>query len=255
MSSSDTLFLGKVIRHFDSLDSTNEHLKGLLRTSKVAEGIVVVANHQSAGKGQMGASWHSTSGLNLLCSTLLQPAFLRPDQLFSLTQISSLAVIALLEDLGINDLWIKWPNDICVGTRKIAGLLIENILKGSLLTDVIVGLGLNINEVDFPALLKDKVTSISIEKGQSFDVLELMFKYIKNLEQYYLLLKANKAVAISEQYESVLLGKGIKSTFIHSSGERFEGIIQGVDHAGKLMVLKEGETSFFQNKEVQFIIN
>ena len=140
---------------------------------------------------------------------------------------------------------IKWVESPPIISNAI--LVLDN--------DVIVGLGLNINEVDFPALLKEKVTSISIEIGQSFDVLELMFKYIKNLEQYYLLLKANKAVAISEQYESVLLGRGVKSSFIHSSGERFEGIIQGVDHAGKLMVLKEGETSFFQNKEIQFIIN
>ena len=255
MSSSDTLFLGKVIRQFDSLDSTNEHLKGMLRTSKVAEGTVIVSNYQSAGKGQMGAAWQSSLGLNLLCSTLLQPTFLRPDQLFSLTQITSLAVIALLEDLGMNDLRIKWPNDVYVGSRKIAGLLIENNLKGSQLKDVIVGLGLNINEVDFPVMLKDKATSIRLETEQSFDILDILFKYVKNLEQYYLLLKANKAKAISQQYESFLLGKGSKRTFIHASGERFEGIIQGVDQSGRLMILKERETHFFQNKEVQFIIN
>src|SRR5690606_4492328 len=107
----------------------------------LAEGTVIMAVDQYAGKGQKGTSWQSEPGKNLTFSLLLTPAFLDPKNQFSLTVAMSLAVARWLESLLRAAVTIKWPNDIYVSDRKIGGILIENILKGNIWKSAIVGIG------------------------------------------------------------------------------------------------------------------
>ena len=131
----------------DELESTNNYAKQLV-SDKVEEGTVVLAQFQSKGRGQQGNYWESETGKNLLFSLILYPDFLEAEFQFSLSMLVSLAIVSVLDE-ETDEVQIKWPNDIYVGKLKIAGILIENTIKGSKLGSTIVGVGLNLNQEMF----------------------------------------------------------------------------------------------------------
>ncbi|MEM6726638.1 MAG: biotin--[acetyl-CoA-carboxylase] ligase, partial [Bacteroidota bacterium] len=115
----NTLLIGKVFHHFESLDSTNVYALSLASKSRPAEGALVMADFQSAGRGQFGRTWESERAENLMISILLYPTFLPADQQFLLNQAVSLGVQEALSFFPLQDVAIKWPNDLYVGDRKI----------------------------------------------------------------------------------------------------------------------------------------
>ena len=138
----------------DAIDSTNEFLKGLSKKQELENFTVVSAEKQTKGKGQMGAIWASDASKNLIMSVLVKDFLSGIDQLFNLNIVVSLAVIEVLESLNIPNLSIKWPNDIMSYNKKIGGILIENSIKSDGTIISIVGLGLNVNQIDFENLPK-----------------------------------------------------------------------------------------------------
>lgn len=139
--------------------STNSYLWEMLKIDPLEDGLAVVCREQLQGRGQRGNSWEAEAGKNLTMSLLFLPTQLEAKHFFVVSQWVSLALCQLLDQLGLTDICIKWPNDIYQGDHKIAGILIENQLIGHHLHRSVVGIGLNVNQQQF---LSDAPNPISI---------------------------------------------------------------------------------------------
>lgn len=137
--------------HLTSTSSTNEYLYDLIfRDDSLTEGLVVWSDFQTSGKGQLSNVWESEEGMNLTFSMLFFPSFLPIQSQFLLSQFVSLGIVDYLSnEVGMKDVTVKWPNDIYWKNKKIAGVLIENLLMGNSISHTIVGVGLNVNQKKF----------------------------------------------------------------------------------------------------------
>lgn len=153
---------GRTFRWLDDVDSTNQLLKRL-STQEFVHGIVCGADHQTAGRGQRDRTWVSRKGENLLFSVGFEPGTAHALSLFTLSVAHHLAMV--LEEMLSLPIRIKWPNDLYVTGRKLAGILTETVFSGSVLDRVIVGVGLNVNQVEFPADIAQSTTSMAQVSG------------------------------------------------------------------------------------------
>ncbi len=246
-----TLFVGQNSIHVESLDSTNSYASEMMRQIALPEGSLIYSFVQLKGRGQRGNSWESEPNKNVALSLVMRPKFLAVEEQFSLTKIASLAVADLMaEMLGSEEIRIKWPNDIYVKDKKIAGILIENTLKESQIQASVVGIGINVNQAKFTA---ECATSLLLSAGREFDLLELTGRLCELFEAKYLILRAGKLEAVEAAYLKQLYRIGEWAEY--SSKETvFEGKIKGVSKIGKLQVeLKLGEIKEFDLKEIRFI--
>ena len=247
----DTLFTGKVVKHFKVATSTNELAAEALKRSKVIEGSAFRADSQTEGKGQRGRVWNSNAGQNILASYIFYPQFLKSDEQFNLIKAVSLAVKDLLDKYLIDKASIKWPNDIYINDSKIAGILVESTMKGNYMSSSIIGIGLNVNQRKFGDL--SNATSVVLEtgKGCSLDMLfnELSF----HLEKRYLQLKQNKNAA-DKAYSKAMYRLGEESLY-WINNQKVELTLIGVDVLGRLLLEdKNGNQSAFAMHEVKQII-
>lgn len=258
--SNNTLFIGKVLHHFDLLDSTNSEAQKLILQGKAIEGTIISTDYQTGGKGQRGNTWESIEGLNLLMSVILKPSFLLAKNQFEINQFVSLALVDLISNiLPQKKIKIKWPNDIYIGDKKVAGILIQNILKASQIQYCIIGIGLNINQLEFSKGLINP-TSLSLESGKQrkfYEVNDIKMELAADLEKRYLQLK-NKSESLSIEYLDSLYAKDSERTFEDlNKKEVFKGLIRNVDDSGKLVieVLEGADEKFlsFNFKEVRII--
>jgi BirA family transcriptional regulator, biotin operon repressor / biotin---[acetyl-CoA-carboxylase] ligase len=240
--------IGSKVIQLSSVDSTNNYAAMLVSNDNAVHGTVILADEQTAGRGQRGANWQSESGSNLLMSIILKPDNLSVDRQFLLTQVASLAVVDLLRKIGLSA-HIKWPNDIYVGDRKICGMLIENNLSGAVIRSSIIGIGLNVNQSYFDLTT---ATSIKLEKGQSFPIQEILFSFIGSFNLFYDQLMSSRLENIEDLYKSNLLGYEQKRIFEDETGE-FLGIIRGVDPNGKLRMEVNGVEQIYDLKQLRFI--
>ena len=269
---SNTLFIGKVYHRFDELPSTNDWAAKIVAQSsaspphlgelewaaktKPPEGTVVRAANQTAGRGQLGSHWHSRPGENLLLSVILYPTWLEVQAQFYLSMAVALGVNDVIASLGHSSLGhsIKWPNDLYLDGKKTAGILIQNALSGSKLQTAIVGIGLNVNQLEFSADLPN-ATSLARALGQRFDLEEIAERLFECLERRYLQLKAGNRAAIKAEYEGNLWRKGQSSQFVRSvDGLEFEGVILGVTDRGMLRVETEKGVEEFELKTLVFVV-
>ena len=252
----NTLFIGKVYHTFDELDSTNDYARELLTKSKPPEGMAIRAVSQSAGRGQYGSRWTSEPGKNLTISIILYPRWLAASAQFQLNEAVALALRDTIASLPPHPdglaLSVKWPNDIWIGSRKIAGVLIQNTLKGHQLESAIVGIGLNVNQIAFPVEVAN-ASSLALEWGQNFDPDQLANRLFECLERRYLQLKNGQTEALHENYREQLLGLGEARVFMRPDGRRFQGIIQGVAENGSLVVRTDEGDENFDLKEIAFV--
>jgi BirA family biotin operon repressor/biotin-[acetyl-CoA-carboxylase] ligase len=235
----------------DAIDSTNDFLKGLSSKQDLQNYTVVSAENQFNGKGQMGSKWDSESGKNLIMSVLIKDFLLDNDSFFNLNIVVSLAVIRVLESYTIPELSIKWPNDIMSANKKIGGILIENSLKGDGTITSIVGLGLNINQIQYDNL--PRASSLAIICNAFFDKEEMLFKIISRMEEMISIYKENEA-SLWEEYSNNLFKIGIPTAFSDENDINFMGIIMGVSAIGKLEIQLEDDSICEYNlKEVQML--
>ena len=198
----NTLFTGRTIIALDETTSTNTHATELIKQGNVTEGTVVWAQYQTLGRGQYGNTWLAQRGKNLTFSLVIHPNFLAADKQFYLSKITSLAVLGMLTEYlpaSQYDIQIKWPNDILVNKHKIAGILIESILRGNSLQSSAIGLGLNVNQQDFGDLTK-AATSLSVLLKKEFDLTSVLALFCKHFEALYLNLKQNKFELLNKLY-------------------------------------------------------
>jgi BirA family biotin operon repressor/biotin-[acetyl-CoA-carboxylase] ligase len=235
----------------DAIDSTNEFLKSLSSQQEPENFTVVTAENQTKGKGQMGAVWRSDVGKNLIMSVLVKDFLTNNEEFFNLNIIISLSVIKTLEELNIPELSIKWPNDIMSYNKKLGGILIENTLKsdGSIVS--VVGLGLNVNQINFQNL--PNASSLAVICNTEFNKDELVILIVEKMKEKILLWKQQSAL-FWDEYFNKLFRKGVPMPFKNLDNQNFMGIIQGVSPIGKLQVLLEDDSvSEFEIKEIQML--
>lgn len=249
-----TLFVGQNSIHIESVDSTNSYASEMLRQIELSEGSVIYTFEQLNGRGQRGNSWESEPFKNVALSLVLYPKFLSVEQQFLLTKITSLAVADLMAEMledSVNpkEISIKWPNDIYVKTKKIAGILIENTLRESALQSSIVGIGINVNQLNFST---KHATSLALLANKEFKLMNVLGRLCEFFEARYLQLKANKLETIDGAYLERLYKLNEWSNY-SSMETMFEGNVRGVSKIGKLQIeLRKGEIKEFDLKEISF---
>ena len=223
----------------DAIDSTNDFLKGLSNDVSIQNYTVVTAKTQTNGKGQMGAKWVSESGKNLIVSVLVKNVLTNIDEIFDLNVAIALSIINVLESQNIPKLSIKWPNDIMSGNKKIAGILIENIIKSDNSIYSIIGIGLNVNQTNFDDL--PNASSIKNIMYKDFDKEIILNKIIKSIQKNILELENNNQTQLWTLYNDKLFKKGNIMAFKNNTDLKFMGIIQQVSRNGKLQLLTEND--------------
>ncbi len=246
------LFVGQNLLTLKEVDSTNNFLKHLLSNSKpVPEGTVIMAESQYAGRGQQNNQWHAEPGKNLTFSVLLKPSFLSVSAQFDLTRAISLSVYDALCPLLGDELKIKWPNDIYYGDKKLGGMLIENILQGSQIKSSVIGIGINVNQENFPPGA-GKATSIKQILHKDYQLRDILAQICNNIEAQYLNLKAGKLNFVRNTYLTRLYWYNQTKRF-KAAGVDFEGEITGVKDNGLLVVSQNNTEHTYNLKEIEFL--
>ncbi|MPM48631.1 Bifunctional ligase/repressor BirA [bioreactor metagenome] len=241
----------QIIR-LEETESTNSYLRDLLKSQHLEEGSVVVADFQTAGRGQVGNSWYSDKGDNLLFSLLIYPTGIPANEQFIISRMVSLAIKNTLDQFA-DDIRIKWPNDIYWKERKIAGILIENSLQGKVIENSIIGIGLNLNQQIFPAELPNPVSLRQItatEQDKNY-ILDLLLKEFFLL--YRSLQRGEKQVIEDEYMLDLYRANGYY--WYEDANGRFQAEIDNVLPSGHLVLrtLDTNEERIYAFKEVQFI--
>jgi len=212
------------------------------------EGLVVTTDYQTRGNGQREKYWESSMGDNLLISIVIEPNISIKNQ-FLLSKCVALALYDLLT-LYTDDVSIKWPNDILVAKQKIAGILIQNILKGKEVTHSVIGVGVNVNQTEFKTY-SPKATSLNLLLNKTFNISKLQEELLKCLAERIKQLRSG--VDQQKEYLSALFLNNKVAAF-ESEVQKFIGIIQGVSQSGKLQIqLEDDSVTEFDNQEVRFL--
>ncbi len=243
----NTRFIGQSIKIIESCDSTNNYLTARAKQGFVENGEIIVALTQLKGRGQRGNQWLSEANKNLTFSVYLKPNKLEVKHQFYLNIIISLAIASYIEGELTCKASIKWPNDIFVNKKKIAGILIENSIKRFIETSVI-GIGLNVNQTQFDNL---NATSTQLECGRELDILKELKSLTLYLDHYYSLLFDGQLERLRRAYLDKLYG--LNRPLLFDDGVIFNGTITGVNELGQLEVLKSEEKKLYNFKEIRFL--
>jgi BirA family biotin operon repressor/biotin-[acetyl-CoA-carboxylase] ligase len=227
-----------VIVHRETIDSTNR-LAAELARGGAAEGTVVLAEQQTAGRGRLGRSWVSPARLNLYASLILRPA-IPPLEVPRLTLVAGLAVAQAIRETAALPAEIKWPNDVLLGGHKVAGVLTELEAETERVRFVIVGIGVNLNasRTDFPPGLQRKATSLALAGGAPVDRAAFTGRLLGALETLYATFLRGGFAALRARYEELhcLSGRSVKI----DGRPPVAGVVRGVDDGGALLVESGG---------------
>ena len=241
------------ILHFDEINSTNVFLYDKMAEGTDISDMVVVAAHQTAGRGMDKNRWESEAEKNLLFSIALRVNFLEAETQFKISQAVSVAIVETLQNIINSDkFFIKWPNDIYFGDKKLAGMLIQNTIEGRMMGTSIIGIGLNVNQMEFS---KDIPNPISLKHitGKDFDLDNLLNLLITNIKASVdsLCFETNKT-KINETYISKLYRYHQWADYQYKNKVK-PMIINGFDCYGRLILEdKSGEIIICDVKELQF---
>lgn len=254
-------FSGETLRQklivLDEIGSTNDYLKTQTTNfTPLPEWSAIMAKHQNQGRGQRGNTWLVEPGKNLTFSFLIYPEFLKLKNQFSLSVWVSLSLVEWLENLGIRA-QIKWPNDIMISGKKVAGFLIENSSRGETLRQSIIGIGLNINQTKFPQDLSSRVTSVALSTGKTQNELqEMCLSLLSHLQQNFTTFKEQMESSgeLLRAYNKRLYRRGIWAPFRSIADGDLEGRIESVNADGDLSLRhRNGAISQYRFKEIQYL--
>jgi BirA family biotin operon repressor/biotin-[acetyl-CoA-carboxylase] ligase len=238
-------FLGVPVEHHASLGSTND--EAFRRADQgAAEGLVVIADAQTAGRGRQGRSWWDAPGSSLLFSILLRPSIPLPQ-----CPLLALALACAVAEAGTDavggPLDVKWPNDVLHAGRKVCGVLAESRVSGARLPVrpvVVIGAGINVNqsEADFPEELRARATSLRIAgAGRAFRSDEILTSILSRFERYVTLAAGGDAAGLWTAVTSRLPKPGAEVSLL-SGGRRIDGIVEGITESGALRIQERGQT-------------
>ena len=228
-----TAYIGRNLVYYAAIGSTNDVARDLAQ-AQAAEGTLVIADVQSAGRGRLGRQWLSPPNSDLLMSLLFRP-LLSPGQAQRLTMICSLAVVSAIREVAGLEAQIKWPNDLLLAGKKTGGILTELGLQGNALAYAIVGIGLNVNlrREQMPDLLLEIATSIAQVRGGAVAREPLLCAILEQIERRYDRLRAGETPAGEWAGRLATLGKWVCVT---DPNESLEGWAEGVDAEGALFL-------------------
>lgn len=245
------------IVHLLEVDSTNRYVRdeaaALWQNRGISDFAVVTAGHQTAGRGQRGNTWNSNAGENLLFSILVRPGeTLEVSRQFLLSQAVALSIHDAMKCHGI-ETQLKWPNDIYAGNRKLAGILLELDYSGAFVEQAIIGIGLNVNQENFPPMDRTPV-SMKMLRERDFTLDDVLATVLDFFEHYYTEMRFGNRDAIAAEYKRVLLGMNERHTFIDRDGH-FDAVIQDIESDGHLILLRnDGSTGRYAFKEVEMVL-
>ena len=246
-----TSFIGKDNYRFSQITSTNNYARELIANDEPVHGTVILADQQTAGRGQSDRQWVSQAGKNLLTTIILHQQ--KPDALlpFYLNKLIALSIAQTVSSLTSAEARIKWPNDILLESEKVCGILIENILQRQSQYSMI-GIGLNVNQLIFPKELKH-ATSMQLVTGLEYEILPLAEQLYFNIEKNYTLLERTAYKQIDEMYHQYLFKLNQPQLFVIDNTQ-VEGVIRGVNNHGQLQVELDGRIRLFRNQELSFVL-
>jgi BirA family transcriptional regulator, biotin operon repressor / biotin---[acetyl-CoA-carboxylase] ligase len=233
-----TKIVGRDIRVFEQTTSTNDVVEKLARDG-VKEGVVVFAESQTKGRGRLGRRWISPAYKGLWFSILLRPD-LRPPEATQLTVASATALCrAIQSETGLNS-EIKWPNDILVGGRKVAGILTELNAEPDRVKHIILGIGVDVNlsAAELPADLRKQTTSLKIEAGRAFSRADLATAILQELDKDYERVCAGHFAAVADEWEAHCQTIGREVT-IQIGDRRVQGRAESLGENGELLLRTE----------------
>lgn len=232
-----TAWLGKEIVYKETTGSTNADVRRMAEDD-AENGLLVVADAQTSGKGRRGRQWESEKGTNLYFSMLLKPD-IAPDKASMITLVAAYSVAKVIEKNTGLDAKIKWPNDIVVGKKKVCGILTEMNMERDYIHHIVVGIGINVNEEEFPDEIRDMATSLKKEVGRIVSRANLLCDILLQFEKdYSAFLAAEDLKPFIDDYNKMLVNKGALVKVLDPKGE-FSGIAGGINEEGMLIVFKE----------------
>ncbi|MFZ5571402.1 MAG: biotin--[acetyl-CoA-carboxylase] ligase [Thermodesulfobacteriota bacterium] len=238
------------IHTFPLADSTNTLAKDLADHGAL-EGTIVLAETQTGGRGRKGRSWFSPEREGIYLSLILRPD-ISP---FEVQGITLLSAVALTDSLGRRTSLkaaIKWPNDVFVGSRKIAGILTETSSEMDITNYVVVGLGVNVNTRRFPEPLDRSATSLFLETGRHFSRVELLRDFLEEFETLYLSAQSRGFAGVFDRWRSLTNTIGRRVRITMHQGSR-SGIVRDIDTDGALMITDDqGRTSRILSGDLSF---
>lgn len=225
---------GRPVHYFEELGSTNIQAK-LEAESGAAEGTLVVADMQTAGRGRRGRSWNSPGGTNVYFTLILKPSY-GPDMASMVTLVMALAVASgIYETCGL-EAGIKWPNDVVVNGKKVCGILTEMSAEHGVIRHVVIGVGVNVGLQEFPPEIGTTAASLQAECGREVSRAALVANIMKFFEKYYESFRQNINLSgILEKYNGLLVNRDREVRVLDPKGE-FRGIARGIDERGQLLV-------------------
>ena len=241
-------FTPKKILILDSVDSTNNYAMALIKKRETEGEIAIFARKQTSGKGRRGKQWISNKAENIILSVAIPMQWLDVSRQFEISVAAALSCHDLLKNFVISNLFIKWPNDIFISDSKAGGILIENVIKGKIWQWSVIGIGLNINQEKFE--VENPATSLKINCGQNFDVIELAKKLYDFLLKRIDELKEGNFEKMLEEYNSHLYGRG-KMVKLKKQDTILDTQIVGVSIAGELITRDAIDRKFIFD-EVEF---
>ena len=240
-------YVGQKIIHLTSVDSTSNYTANLVKDGKISSGAVILSDIQTEGRGQRSNTWQSLPFENLTFSFLLKPSNLSNILPITINHCVSLALAEFMLVYGLKP-QLKWPNDIYVNNQKIAGILIENNFNSGVVTNSIIGVGVNVNQTSFDSL---KATSLALLKNEKYPIKGILFDIIFELNKQFHLFETTSSEAVKERYDMNLWKINELVRFTIANNHK-QGVVLGTTTDGNLLVQFKDEILSFRNGEISF---
>jgi BirA family biotin operon repressor/biotin-[acetyl-CoA-carboxylase] ligase len=243
--------IGEPFIILSTIDSTNNYAKGLVKEGLAKDGMLIFAEEQTQGRGQKNHVWESQKGENITMTLIINAYGLKLDTQFELSCATALGCRDFFNKYAGDETCIKWPNDLYWRDRKAGGILIENVIKGNTWEKAIIGIGININQVDFGNMSK-KPVSLKQITGKSFDAKALAKELCLFLNQRFTELKAGYIDAQLKAYNQDLFKLNQVASF-KKGEEIFKAIVEGVNAKGQLLIKRES-TEAINHGEIEWML-
>ncbi len=232
--------MGRNIRYFSRIDSTNQYAKKIAEEG-AEDGTLVIADEQTAGKGRSGRQWVTPPKSAIAFTLLLRPS-LPPSRISMVTLVMGLAAAKALKSLYTIPIGIKWPNDLVSSGRKLCGILTEMSAEVEKIHYIVIGVGINANLTSFPQELKDIATSLRLESGEDANRALIIARTMEFFEKYYTEFEEKGDLStLADEYNSLLVNRDREVRVLDPSGE-YSGTAKGINALGELLVEREDGT-------------
>lgn len=229
--------MGRQIRYFSRIDSTNQYAKRIAEEG-APDGTLIIADEQTAGKGRSGRTWVTPPAEAIAFTLLLRPK-LSPDRISMVTLVMGLAVTNAVNSLYGVSAGIKWPNDVVMKGRKLCGILTEMSAEVRQVNYIVIGVGINANLTSFPEEIREIATSLKLELGRDINRAELIARVMTEFERLYAEFEAQGDLgAVMQEYNELCLNAGSKVRVLDPNGE-YTGTSRGINSMGELLVETE----------------